>query len=82
VENFDFFNRISRLRDFLLAGKHLYAACTEVGQKTSGVPPGAFFTSHPVDIHQLVHSQACFYDRPDRPAMSVAWIGRHKRRQG
>jgi hypothetical protein len=58
VEKFDFLHKINRLRDFEAAGQSLYLVCTEVGQKIRTPDPGRFFTSRPVDIHQLVHSRA------------------------
>jgi hypothetical protein len=56
VENFDFFHKISSLGHFLLAGQSLYLARTKPEQKFGNVPRGRFFTSHPVDIHQVFHS--------------------------
>jgi hypothetical protein len=60
VENFDFFHKISSLRRFERAGKSLYLARTKPEQKNGKSGSGLFFTSHPVDIHQVVHSPACF----------------------
>jgi hypothetical protein len=56
VENFDFFHRINCLRRLEGAGQSLYLVCTKVGQKTPDRLKDAFYTSHPVDIHGLIHS--------------------------
>jgi hypothetical protein len=61
VENFDFFHKISDLRHFLLAGQSLYLARTKLEQKIGKRPGCSFFTSHPVDIHQVFHSRARFF---------------------
>lgn len=55
VDKFDFINRISRLRLEKVAGKDLYLRRMTVGQKFACEQSRWFCTSHPVDIHRLVH---------------------------
>jgi hypothetical protein len=61
VENFDFFHKISGLRDPEPAGKGLYLARTKPEQKIGRPRLTGFFTSHPVDIHQVFHRPARFF---------------------
>ncbi|NHZ65227.1 hypothetical protein F1735_23495 [Massilia sp. CCM 8694] len=50
-----FINRINRLRIEKVAGKGLYLRRMTVGQKFACEQSRWFCTSHPVDIHRLIH---------------------------
>jgi hypothetical protein len=61
VENSGFIHKINSLRDQKRTGKGLYLARTKPEQKNGQLPMSSFFTSHPVDIHQVFHSRARFF---------------------
>ncbi|WP_166889138.1 hypothetical protein [Massilia sp. CCM 8734] len=55
VDKSGFINRIKRLRIEKVAGKGLYLQRMTVGQKFACEQSRWFCTSHPVDIHRLIH---------------------------
>jgi len=58
VDKKNFLHKISSLRQRQPAGKSLYLACTDVGEKTACLQRSRFCTSDPVHIQRLFHSWA------------------------
>lgn len=57
VDKADFVYRLNGLRHVGRVGKALYAACTDVGQKTKHRRQPRFCTSDPVDMQRFFHNR-------------------------
>lgn len=69
VDKAVFVYRLKGLRHHGPAGKTLYPACTDVGQKTKSVRQRCFYTSDPVDMQRFFHNRSC---RPSFPGRDHA----------